>query len=172
MGYFKNRNRKFNVFVANRLSRIHDLTTPAQWRHVPTDLNPADDASRGVKPEALRGQWLTGPAFLTQDESKWPDKRHSECQEAPDETPEAQPECSCGALTDTTRCHRRSAIARPQQHSCGSSTDQPRHSHGTATAHPQQHCRGPPTDQPRRSHGTATAQVRHSHKGIAMEVAV
>ena len=81
LGYIKNRNRKFDVFVANRLSRIHDLTTPAQWNHVPTDLNPADDASRGVKPEALRGQWLTGPEFLSQDESRWPNKRNFEYQE-------------------------------------------------------------------------------------------
>ena len=40
--------KKVSDFVANRLQLIHDSTTLSQWSHVPTDLNPADLASRGV----------------------------------------------------------------------------------------------------------------------------
>ena len=46
--YLRNTTRRFQTFVANRLQLIHDSTTPSQWRHVPTHLNPADLASRGI----------------------------------------------------------------------------------------------------------------------------
>ena len=72
LGYIRNRDKKFEVFVANRLSKIHESTTVGQWNHVPTDQNPADDASRGIKSKALQGRWLNGPKFLLKDESEWP----------------------------------------------------------------------------------------------------
>ena len=42
--YIANSNTRFHTFVANRVSQILDGSTPVQWRHVPTKLNPADDA--------------------------------------------------------------------------------------------------------------------------------
>ncbi|XP_037931454.1 uncharacterized protein LOC119666243 [Teleopsis dalmanni] len=36
----------FNVFVANRVSKIQHLTKGMTWHHVPTDLNPADILSK------------------------------------------------------------------------------------------------------------------------------
>ena len=46
--YLRNITRRFQTFAANRLLLIHDSTTLSQWRHVLTDLNPADLASTGV----------------------------------------------------------------------------------------------------------------------------
>ncbi|XP_074608716.1 uncharacterized protein LOC141863136 [Acropora palmata] len=46
--YIKNQSRRFHTFVANRLSIIHELSTPYQWRHVPSELSPADEVSRGI----------------------------------------------------------------------------------------------------------------------------
>ena len=34
----KNETRRFKTFVANRLSVIHDVTSPADWRYVPSEL--------------------------------------------------------------------------------------------------------------------------------------
>ena len=47
---------------------------PSQWRHVPSESNPADIASRGVTPEQLleKDQWFDGPGFLWVCESQWP----------------------------------------------------------------------------------------------------
>ena len=61
-------------FVANRLELIHTLSTPQQWRYVPTDLNPADIGSRGVSPDKtdLADMWLHGPPFLVCCEREWP----------------------------------------------------------------------------------------------------
>ncbi|XP_069968641.1 uncharacterized protein [Bactrocera oleae] len=62
-----------STFVGNRISEIQDLTKGAHWRHVPTQCNPADVASRGctVK-ELVNSIWYTGPKFLYENSDKWP----------------------------------------------------------------------------------------------------
>jgi hypothetical protein len=44
-----------------------------QWRHVPTEQNPADLISRGVMPEVLKTcqEWFHGPQFLSSPEASW-----------------------------------------------------------------------------------------------------
>ena len=71
--YIRNEARRFQTFVANRLSIIHDASSPYQWRHVDSLHNPADYASRGFSSSEARKlrHWFTGPAFLNQ-ESTWP----------------------------------------------------------------------------------------------------
>ncbi|XP_037931693.1 uncharacterized protein LOC119666487 [Teleopsis dalmanni] len=44
---------KYQVFVANRIVKIQELTLSEQWRHVSSKLNPADMLSRGVNPQDL-----------------------------------------------------------------------------------------------------------------------
>ena len=74
LGYIRNTKSRFKTFVANRLTAIHDSTTPEQWRHVPTSCNPADVASRGTRASNDKKLkfWLNGPEFLTKEESLWP----------------------------------------------------------------------------------------------------
>ena len=64
--FINNTKSRFKVFVANRLSIIHEFTTPSQWQYVKTEENPADLASRGVSPDDLKRLqfWLDGPDFL------------------------------------------------------------------------------------------------------------
>lgn len=71
--------KKLNVFVANRVNKINDLTKNCEWRYVPTGDNPADLVSRGIDSDDSRftSLWWGGPEFLTQDESKWPTKRYN-----------------------------------------------------------------------------------------------
>ncbi|KAJ0172004.1 hypothetical protein K1T71_012767 [Dendrolimus kikuchii] len=65
---------KLKTFVANRVGTILELTTLSNWRHVPTDSNPADFISRGVNPSQLEDLdlWWLGPKFLLKNESEWP----------------------------------------------------------------------------------------------------
>lgn len=72
--YIRNEKKRFHVFVANRVQMIRDVTNPDQWRYVETKLNPADDASRGLKGNELSNQhrWIAGPNFLWLPESEWP----------------------------------------------------------------------------------------------------
>ena len=40
--------RRFKVFIGNRVAQIMDLILPDRWRHVTSEDNPADCASRGM----------------------------------------------------------------------------------------------------------------------------
>ena len=62
-------------FIARRLENIRMNSCPDEWRYVPTDLNPADIASRGSDPSKvdINHIWFQGPKFLQErDETSWP----------------------------------------------------------------------------------------------------
>lgn len=65
---------KWTPYVANRVIKIQSLTKDYKWLHVPTKLNPADIASRGMQPNKLITceVWWHGPAFLLMPMSQWP----------------------------------------------------------------------------------------------------
>ncbi|XP_028316746.1 uncharacterized protein LOC114471941 [Gouania willdenowi] len=65
LGYVNNEAKRFHTFVANRIQRIRSSTIPEQWRHVNSESNPADAASRGFNAMQLKeSNWLRGPEFL------------------------------------------------------------------------------------------------------------
>lgn len=68
---------KWQTFVANRVSQIQEIIPPECWRHIPTKMNPADCASRGLFLNELRSHdlWWHGPSFLQLPEENWP-QRH------------------------------------------------------------------------------------------------
>ncbi|XP_045122632.1 uncharacterized protein LOC123511083 [Portunus trituberculatus] len=72
--YIASPTRRFHTFVANRLGTIHRLSLPHQWRHVCSEDNSADDATRGLTARELivGGRWKGGPGFLYQSELSWP----------------------------------------------------------------------------------------------------
>ena len=69
--YLENEDKRFQTFVANRISIIREMSSSEQWHYVNTDDNPADDASRGVSATQLHC-WIHGPAFLHQPINDWP----------------------------------------------------------------------------------------------------
>lgn len=65
LGYINNDERRFHVFVANRIQQIKSSTEPSQWQYVASENNPADHASRGLtSKELVESNWFTGPSFL------------------------------------------------------------------------------------------------------------
>ena len=70
-----NTNKRFSIFVANRLTKIEEHTTADQWRYVPSKKNSADMATRGIDAELFVSNsnvWLQGPEFLLEVEDLWP----------------------------------------------------------------------------------------------------
>lgn len=65
---------RWKTFVANRTSEILQIIPANQWRHVPGTENPADCATRGVMPKALKNHslWWHGPNWLSQSPDMWP----------------------------------------------------------------------------------------------------
>lgn len=57
---------KWVTFVNNRVAEIQRLVKPESWKHIPSEMNPADIASRGIMPSALQANnlWWNGPDFL------------------------------------------------------------------------------------------------------------
>lgn len=93
LGYISNEDKRFQTFVANRVARIREVSSPSHWRHVPTRLNPADDASRGLSANELinNRRWLSGPEFLWKSEIHWPTSPNMPIL-IPDEDPEVKRE--------------------------------------------------------------------------------
>ena len=57
------------------MAKILSHSDPGQWRHVPTELNPGDDTSRGLTVDEILtdGRWTHGPGFLQDDPDSWPE---------------------------------------------------------------------------------------------------
>ncbi|CAK1588736.1 unnamed protein product [Parnassius mnemosyne] len=74
LGWLKMLPNKLQPFVRNRVAEILEKTGSFTWRHVPTDLNPADYVSRGTNINQIHNLdlWWSGPQFLKGDMSSWP----------------------------------------------------------------------------------------------------
>lgn len=103
--YIGNEQKRFQIFVANRVQLIRDFTSPEQWRFVDTNSNPADDASRGLSAVGLLQQrrWTSGPQFLWKLETEWPQQPFP-VGEVPDDDPEVRKVVSASTMVkeDTT----------------------------------------------------------------------
>jgi len=74
LSWIRDEQSRLNIFVANRVAVIQELTESVQWRYVPTSLNPADILSRGAFPAELIESplWAYGPKFLCGPKADWP----------------------------------------------------------------------------------------------------
>ena len=63
------------------VGKIQSTWDPKKWRFVPTNLNPADDLSRGISLEDIDGRWKNGPQFLKGPKEEWPIKSVSQSTE-------------------------------------------------------------------------------------------
>ena len=71
--YILNETRRFVIFVANRVAAIREGSRPSQWRHVRSEANPTDYASRGIKASGTEKLeiWKHGPDFLWKYLDDW-----------------------------------------------------------------------------------------------------
>ena len=62
--------RMYKPFISNRVGYIQSLSGPELWRYVPTEVNPADHLTRGLR--VSEQCWWTGPEYLLFPEVDWP----------------------------------------------------------------------------------------------------
>ncbi|XP_017470374.1 PREDICTED: uncharacterized protein LOC108362054 [Rhagoletis zephyria] len=64
---------RWAVFVANRVADVQEVLPASHWRHVASEHNPADCASRGITPSQLLAHplWWHGPPWLREGNSHW-----------------------------------------------------------------------------------------------------
>ena len=67
--WIKSNPSRWKAWVSNRVSDIHELSSPSDWRYVDTKSNPADLVTHGKSAKELlvSNLWLFGPKFLCQD---------------------------------------------------------------------------------------------------------
>lgn len=77
--YINNKTKRFQTFVANRISFVRNATNVSRWRYVGTKENPADEASGRLTTDRLSSfkRWTKGPEFLCKPDREWP-KPHLE----------------------------------------------------------------------------------------------
>ena len=76
----------YKAFVGNRVYEIHSIMSNLEailgagtvnWRYVPSESNPADDITRGLRPSELSvgHRYNDGPNFLYEVEELWPENK-------------------------------------------------------------------------------------------------
>ncbi|XP_049885438.1 uncharacterized protein LOC126380224 [Pectinophora gossypiella] len=71
LAWIANDNRDYPKFVAHRLAEIDQCVSRGNWRWVPSQNNPADEATKLVWPGG-RSNWVAGPPFLRCPQEQWP----------------------------------------------------------------------------------------------------
>ncbi|XP_063915614.1 uncharacterized protein LOC135131698 [Zophobas morio] len=76
LAWLKTDPAKLKIYVANRVTKIQELSKITDWSYVKSKQNPADILSRGMAVKQLQKSflWWHGPEFLLQPASKWPYK--------------------------------------------------------------------------------------------------
>ena len=72
LAWIRSEARRFKPFVSFRVGEIQTNTDPSQWKHIPGEMNVADDVSRGIPVRNLVERWQHGPKFLRLPENEWP----------------------------------------------------------------------------------------------------
>ncbi|XP_028395713.1 uncharacterized protein LOC114519743 [Dendronephthya gigantea] len=87
LAWLRSESTLLKSFVGVRVAEIQSTWEPDVWRYVPTDLNPADDLSRGIAVHEMNERWMNGPLFLRECPEHWP----TEVKETFPEVPETKP---------------------------------------------------------------------------------
>ena len=72
LAWIKGETRSYKPFVSCRVGEIQSNSQPSDWLHCPTDLNVADDLTKGISAGETHGRWFNGPPFLQLPEEQWP----------------------------------------------------------------------------------------------------
>ena len=72
LAWLQSASPSFKPFVSSPVGEIQSNTNPSQWRHIPGEVNVADDVSRGIRVGELNGRWSNGPEFLHPPEESYP----------------------------------------------------------------------------------------------------
>ena len=81
LGYIANNSRAFKTVLGNRVHAIQEKSSANQRSYIPSEDNPAEDASRGMACKNFSNitSWFQGSTFFWEPQSSW---ERSSAQEA------------------------------------------------------------------------------------------
>ena len=87
IGYLRNTQKRFKVFVANWVLQIRESSDVLQWDYIPSKMNPANYTSQGWTWSSKEQVhvWFISPEFLWKSELQWPKQKSK--QEIQDDDP-------------------------------------------------------------------------------------
>ncbi|CAB3978369.1 Hypothetical predicted protein [Paramuricea clavata] len=110
LGNIGNETRRFYVYVSNRVERIRKSSSPEEWCCVPTQLNPADCATRSAKANELdNSMWLSGPKFLRDQDPHYDASEECVVPESFTDDPEVRPDAKLKRLPRSNKATRESS---------------------------------------------------------------
>jgi len=91
LGWLNSQTTRLKTFVSNRINQILELTDVNQWHHIKGEDNPADLASRGLRPTEIlsSAKWWNGPSWLVTERYNWKAETESIVEE--EDLPEKKP---------------------------------------------------------------------------------
>ena len=101
LAWLQSLSRSFKPFVSSRVGEIQNNSDPNQWRHIPGEVNVADDVSRGIRVEDLNGRWSNGPEFLQLPEELWPQEAVKPVSEEDMERRQVKVVCEVSSMVGT-----------------------------------------------------------------------
>ena len=72
LAWIQGESRSYKPFVSCRVGEIQCNSKPSDWSHCPTLLNVADDLTKGISVDEMKGRWFNGPDFLQLRDELWP----------------------------------------------------------------------------------------------------
>ena len=70
LGWIQSMQRQ-KMFIANKLTKIHENSYPDNWRHIPAKMNPADHGTRDLNTSDIPKLWLQPADFLSTPQKSW-----------------------------------------------------------------------------------------------------
>ena len=77
LGYIRNEQKRFTIFVANRFELTKGHSDESHWHYISSKQNPADYASREIdvcNDDKVK-RWFLGPQVLWEPEAAWVDNK-------------------------------------------------------------------------------------------------
>lgn len=83
--------QRLKTYVANCVVEVNNNLNDVTWHYIRSAHNPADCATRGVDPDKLKESnlWWSGPSWLMQPSSQWPNEKWSHKRDEKEEKCEA-----------------------------------------------------------------------------------
>lgn len=74
LSWLRSDSRRYHQYVAYRVGEILSISHVNDWRHVPSKMNVADEATKWGSSPAFDpdSRWFRGPSFLRESEANWP----------------------------------------------------------------------------------------------------